>query len=140
MLSLSYAQRGVLWGLCGGEAHHRGLHDRDSLGRLALVRDQLSRAYRERTPRFHDFSTRQKALAFARQQQVDFELDTQNAMSGGHHRISCVSTGAIDQSGDDACVQKAVLLGEMLLVRSFDLHKTLFDMAEAGSKGVHDLL
>jgi hypothetical protein len=53
------------------------------------------------------------------------------------HRIGCVTAGGVEARGNDAGMQEAVLLRQLVVEGQLDLHRAMLDAGELGADQPH---
>lgn len=121
-----------------GDRHHRGLHECDCFFGAMGVGEDIAAAYGDGASAPNDVSARDEAFARSGEQKVDFKFNAQYADIEWHEAQCGIATGAIDDGGDDACMQKAVLLAEVGAVGECDFDCAGGDVLQGGADGRHD--
>ena len=91
-------------------------------------------------PGFYHRADAVEHFAGGRRQQVDFEFHGQHFGLGRHQRKRRVAARAVQRAGDDAGVQKTVLLGEVAAVGEMQFHFAGRDARQRHAERAHHAL
>ncbi len=121
--------------------HHRCLHQGDRLlaGTCALGHDRACADY-DSAARLDDLAPCHKTDTRRRIEQIDLEFYGQHADARWHHAERSVAVGRINHRRDDACMDKAVLLGQLLPKWQDHLRHAGFHSCHLDAQQCHGLL
>ena len=123
------------------DRHHRARHGGDEL-RLAVRAEGIGLAVGDDdgAAGLGDRAAEQEALALARRQQIDLELDGQHRGVFRHQREGGIAAGRIQRGRDDAGMQETVLLGQRRRKRHLDLDDAGRHQRQFGADRRHGVL
>ena len=97
-------------------------------------------ADRERAPGPHDLPPRQQPLPARDREQIDLELNGQDAEIRLHQSQGGVAAGAVHRRDHYSGVQEPVLLSQPAREGHDDLHEPRLDSVKLGGEGRHQAL
>ena len=99
---------------------------------LAIDGKEFCRGRGNGPPGFDHHAHRTKPLALGRRQQIGLELDGEHRRLHRHQRKGRIAAGTVEQGRNDARMDKAVLLGQRLLIGKLDFDPPRLARHQAG--------
>src|SRR5215207_3597941 len=93
--------------------HYSRSHQSDGLFLTSGDRDNVGLANRQSSTRSNDSAPREQIISTSRREEIDLELDREDAGFDSHETERGITTGAVGDRCDSACVHESVLLTDL---------------------------